>query len=480
MADSDLLPREVYTDGVRTLLGDPKKAIIKLSIPMIVAMLIQATYNLVDAFWVAGIGADALAAVGFVFPFYFIMLALSTGLGVGGSSAISRRIGARDKRGADSVAIHSIVMLVILAVAFTVPFYLLSEPLFAAIGAGATLRMTVDYGQVIFFGAIFLFFSTVANSILRGEGDAKRAMYALALGGALNCILDPIFIYTFGWGVAGAAWATDLSLAVSSALLLYWLAVKGNTYVTFRLRGFRFDRSTVKEILKVGLPSTVTQVSMSLSMIVVNFLLVYISLGSTDGVAIYSTGWRVATMGTLPLIGISTAVTAVCGAAFGARAYEKIKVSHLYAVKIGLAIEAVVAATAFVFAPQIAAVFTYSAGAARIADGLTLFLRIACLFWPFVSLGMLSSALFDGVGRGTNSMAATVLRSMVLTFFFIYLLAFVLGFGLVGIWWAVVLANIVGSVVVFAWARSYIKNLIVKCPAAAKNDSVICAPRATS
>jgi len=461
VTDSDLLPAgEAYTDGVKTLLGEPKKAIIKLSIPMIVAMLIQAAYNLVDAIWVAGIGADALAAVGFVFPFYFIMMSLSNGLGVGGSSAISRRIGAKDKRGADSVAMHSIVLLVVLAAAFTVPFYLFAEPLFNTIGAGATLGMTVSYGQVIFAGAIFLFFSNVANAILRGEGDAKRAMYALALGAVLNCILDPIFIYVLGWGIAGAAWTTVLSLAVASTLLLYWLAVKGDTYVDFRTKGFRFDKHIIRDILRVGLPSTVTHISMSLSMIVVNFLLVYVSSGGTDGVAIYSTGWRVATMGTLPLVGIATAVTAVCGAAFGARAYEKLKVSHLYAVKIGLAIEAAVAAFAFVFAPQITAVFTYSEGAAHIADGLTLFLRIACLFWPFISMGMLSTALFEGVGRGVSSMAATTLRSIILMFVFIYLLAFYFDLGLVGIWWAVTVANILGSVIVFVWVRSYVRKLI--------------------
>lgn len=451
---------EGYTEGVKTLLGEPKKAIIKLSIPMILAMLIQATYNLVDAFWVAGIGADALAAIGFVFPFYFIMMAVSNGLGVGGSSAISRRIGARDKRGADSVAVHSIVLLVVLAIAFTVPFYIFAEDLFGTIGAGATLTMTVEYGQVIFLGAIFLFFSNVANAILRGEGDAKRAMYALAFGAALNCVLDPIFIYIFGWGVGGAAWATVLSLGISSALLLYWLAVKSDTYVSFKLRGFKFDGHIIRDILRVGLPSSVTHISMSLSMIVINFLIVYVSLGSTDGVAIYSTGWRVATIGTLPLVGISTAVVAVSGAAFGEKSYEKISVSHLYAVKIGLAIEGVVAATAFVFAPQITAVFTYSEGAAHIVGGLTLFLRIACLFWPFVSLGMLSSALFEGVGRGTSSLLATVFRSLVLTFLFVLLLAFVLDYGLVGIWWGIVLANIFGSVVVFTWVRSYVKRII--------------------
>jgi putative MATE family efflux protein len=460
MSEELLAVDEGYTEGVKTLLGDPKRAIVKLSMPMIMAMLIQATYNLADAIWVAGIGADALAAVGFVFPFYFIMMAISTGIGVGSSSAIARRIGARDKPGADSVATNSIVLVVIFAVMFTVPLLIFTEPIFGSIGASATLWMTVDYGRIIFAGAVFLFFNNVGNAILRGEGDAKRAMYALALGAGLNIVLDPIFIYILGLGVAGAALATVLSMSISSALLFYWLAIKNDTYVSISFRGFRFDGKTLKDILRVGIPSSVVQLSMSISMLLINFLIVLISKGSTDGVAVYSAGWRVATVGTLPLNGIATAVVAVCGAAFGERSHEKISISHLHSIKIGLLIEAAVTGVTFLFAPQIAAVFTYSEGSAHIAGDLTLFLRIACLFWPFVSFGMQSSALFQAVGRGVSSLLATILRSLVLTLLFIFVLAFVLDFGLIGVWWGIVVANIIGSMVVFGWARLYVRDLM--------------------
>jgi len=108
------------TKGVETLLGDPKKGIITLALPMIAAMSVQTIYNLVDAIWVSGLGADALAGIGFVFPFFFMAMALSNGLGVGTGSAISRRIGARDKKGADNVAVHTIIIMVLLAIVFTI------------------------------------------------------------------------------------------------------------------------------------------------------------------------------------------------------------------------------------------------------------------------------------------------------------------------------------------------------------------------
>jgi len=124
------------TKGVKTLLGDPKKAIIKLSLPMIAAMSLQTLYNLVDAIWVSGLGADALAAVGFVFPFFFIAMAVANGLGIGGGSAISRHIGKQDKKRADAVAVHTIIFMVIVAIIFTIPFYIVAEDIFLAMGAG--------------------------------------------------------------------------------------------------------------------------------------------------------------------------------------------------------------------------------------------------------------------------------------------------------------------------------------------------------
>ena len=199
---------EKETTGVKILQGDPKKAIVKLSIPMIIAMSVQTIYSLVDTYWVSGLGADALAAMGFVFPFFFISMALSNGIGIGGGAAISRMIGAKDKTGADNVAVHTIIIMTLLSILFTIPFYIFAPQLFALAGAGKTIGLSVAYARVIFLGSIVIFFSNVANAILRSEGDSKRAMQAMVVGGVLNIILDPIFIYTLKMGIAGAAWAT--------------------------------------------------------------------------------------------------------------------------------------------------------------------------------------------------------------------------------------------------------------------------------
>jgi putative MATE family efflux protein len=446
------------TKGVKILEGDPKKAIVKLAVPMIVAMSVQTIYQLVDTFWVSGLGADALAAMGFVFPFFFISMALSNGLGIGGGAAISRKIGARNKAGADNVAVHTIIMMMLLVVIFTIPFYIFAPQVFTLAGAGKTTALAVAYARVIFLGSIVIFFTNVANAILRAEGDSKRAMHAMVLGAVLNIVLDPIFIYTLKMGIAGAAWATILSLAISSAMMFNWLFFRKDTFVSFDFKDFSFEREIVNDIFMVAVPASAQQLSMSLSMLILNLIIVNVS--NTDGVAVYSTGWRVATIAIAPLIGIATAVVSVSGAAFGAKDFEKAKTAHTYSVKLGLLIEGGVAAFTFIFAPQIAAVFTQTAEAAHIAPDLIHFLRVICIFYPSVSLGMLSTSFFQGAGKGMNALTANLLRTIVFTPLFAAFFAFNLNMGQVGAWWGIVVGNAIGAGITFVWAKLYLSSIL--------------------
>ncbi len=440
-------------------MGDPRRAIIKLSIPVIVANLIQTVYNLVDAIWVSGLGADALAAVGFFFPFFFMSLAIGLGLGVGGGSAISRRIGAEDREGANRVASHTLVFTAILATAVALPLFLFAEAIFASIGAGRTLTLVVPYAQILFAGTFIVFFPGVASAVLRAEGDAKRPMYAMAFGFGLNIVLDPIFIYTLDLGVPGAAWATVVAMGATSLIMANWFFVRRDTYVSFSFRGFRFDRPIVRDIFGVGLPASIMFLTMSFTLFIMNLIIV--DIGGTDGVAIFATGWRVVTIATLPVIGIGTAVVSVTGAAFGARDYRRLDAAYMYALKLGLMIEFPAAVAAILLAPQIALIFTWAEDAARIADDLVLFLMITALTYPPVALGPASSSMFQGTGKGINALVVTVLRTVVLSPPLALLLALPVGLGLPGVWWGIVSANIVGAAVAFLWAKSYIRNLKV-------------------
>ena len=448
---------EMDTKGVRVLLGDPKKAIIKLALPMIAAMSVHILYNLVDAIWVSGLGVDALSAVGFFFPFLFMAMAIATGIGVGGGSAIARRIGARDKTGADAVACHTIVIMVLVAVAFTIPLFLFAEPIFSRLGAGRAVGMTVSYAKIMFAGTVIIFFVTIAGTILRSEGDAKRAMFAMMLGSGLNIGLDPIFIYTLGMGVPGAAWATLVSFLVTASLLLYWLFFKKNTYISLNLAHFRFKAEILRDILKVSLPASAQQLSMAFTMLIMNLIIVRV--GGTDGVAVYTTGWRVATIAILPLLGIATAVVSVTGAAYGQHALRQMNTAFLDSVKMGVAMEIVIGVVTYILAPQITAMFIQVEGSARIADDLTAFLRIVSLFYAGAAFGMFSSAMFQGTGKGMNALVVTMIRTIALTPALSLLFAMILGMGLVGIWFGMVGGNSVGAAIAFFWARAHMSNL---------------------
>jgi putative MATE family efflux protein len=447
------------TKGVKILLGDPKKAILKLSAPMMLAMLLQALYNIADGIWVAGLGADQLAAVGLFFPFFIIIVALGAGIGVGGSSAISRRIGERNKEVADDTAAHTIVFAIGVALVISVAALPFTGRLFQSLsGNGDVGRMAAGYARILFAGAAVLVFSHIANAILRGEGAAKKAMYGMAVGSCLNIVLDPLFIYGFKLGVVGAAWATLISITISALIFFYWLFFQKKTYLRITFRDFKPKMGILREILSVGFPSSLAQLSMSAAMIVLN--VVVIQAGGTDGVAVFTSGWRIVMVGTIPLMGLATGVVAVTGAAFGAKNKEKLKTAFLYAIKIGVFIELSIGILVAVFAGPLSYLFSYSEEASRIQDTLIVFLRITALFYPTVPLGMLTSAMFRGIGKGTRSLIVTILRTLILQVPICYLLGITFGFGLNGIWTGIVVANLLAVTVSFSWGRYTVEHVI--------------------
>lgn len=442
---------------ISVITGDPKKAIRMLSVPMIISMLLIMAYNLADSIWVAGLGPNALAALGFVTPLFMIVMGLGNGLGAGAASLISRCIGADNKKGADNAAIHSVILTLVISIALTAVILIFLPNILLAMGAGETLDLAIQYGQVVFGGLIFLIFSSVASGILRAEGDAKRPMYAMAATAILNIIIDPIFIYYLGWGVSGAAWATVISSGISCIFMIYWLLLKRDTYVSFSREDFKSSWEVVKDILAVGLPASAESFVMSILGIVLNLVLVM--TGGAEAVAIYTAGWRVVMMAMIPPIGIGTAAITVSGVAYGSRKYENLTKTLHYSAKLGVGVALVTGAITYIFAPNIASIFAYSSQSAFMAPSIAAFLQVMCLFYLTVPLGITASSVFQGMGKGITSLILTVLREVVFISFFAYLFAFVLDMGSQGVWWAIVVGGGLGCIVAYLWANYYIKGL---------------------
>lgn len=447
------------TEGVSTILGDPKKALIKLSGPMIIAMMLMSLYNVVNAIWVAGLGGDALAAVGFVTPLFMIFMGLSNGLGAGAASAISRYIGQDNKKSVNNAATHTVVITMGISIILSVVLLVFLKPILILFGAGSTLNLAVEYGQVIIGGSILSLFVGASYGILRAEGDVKRTMYAMVLSSVVNMILDPILIYWAGWGISGAAWGTIISTALVAIILLYWLFIKKDTYATLSLKDFKPDLNVTKNILSVGLPASVEYVVMSILAIILNILLV--AVAGTNAVAVYNTGWRVVMIAMAPIIGVGLSVVTIVGASYGAKKYGNISMIHHYSVKVGLIVAAIICVLIYVFAPYIAMLFTYSATSAYLEPSIASFLQVMCLFFMFLPLGIMSSSSFQGVGKGTTSLILTVLREVVFVILSAYILAIVLGWGESGVWWGIVIGGLLGGLVAYGAARIYIRRLQV-------------------
>ena len=445
------------TKRISLITGNPKKAIRSLAMPMIISMLLMMAYNLADSIWVAGLGSNALAALGFITPVFMIIVGIGNGLGAGATSLIARCIGAENKKGADNAAIHSLIMTLIAAVVLTIAILISLPEILTVMGAGESLGLAVQYGQIVFGGLIFLILSSVASGILRAEGDVKRATYAMAATAILNIILDPIFIYSLGMGVAGAAWATVISSSVASALIIYWLVLKRNTYVSLSMKDFKTNFKVVKDILGVGMPASAEFLIMSILGIILNIILV--TTGGTDAVAVYTAGWRVVNIAMIPAIGIGTAAITVAGAAYGAKKYGNVSTALNYSVKLGVSIAAVTSIITYIFAPNISGIFAYSSQSAFLAPSIASFLQVMCLFYILVPLGITASSIFQAMGKGTTSLILTIIREVAFISVFAYLFAFVLGIGSQGVWWGIVVGGACGCILAYLWARTYINRL---------------------
>jgi len=442
---------------IELITGDPKKAIRKISFPMMLTMLLALSYLIVDSIWIAGLGYDALAALGFISPLFMIILGLGSGLGTGATSCIARCIGAEDKDKANNAGMHSIFLTLLLSIGLPIFSLLFLKDILIAIGATSVLSLANQYGQIIFLGSFALLFNSLGSSILRAEGDMNRATYAIAISSLLNMIVAPIFIYTLNLGMSGAAIATVLSSLVSCIVILYWILIKKDTYIELKLKNFRFNTVIIKDILLVTLPASVEFFIMSITSIVINAMLVIVA--GTAAVAVYTAGWRIVSIGMTPAMGIETALLITAGVAFGAKNYKKLELSYNYSIKLALIISTVIVGLTYIFAPNIAWLFTYSSESSVLAPSIVEFIRIFCVYLLLIPLGLASSSVFQAVGKGHTSLVLIVIRDLILSLVAAYILGFLLHLGAVGIYWGIVIGISLGSIISYIYFKIFIKRL---------------------
>ena len=445
-------------ENIEMITGDPKKAINKLSFPIIASMFLIFANSIIDSIWVAGLGAGPLAALGYTTPLFMIIVGFGNGLGAGGNSVISRFIGAEDKSSANNAAIHNLILSVIVSIVIAIIFVITMEPMLKLMGASSVINYAMDYEFIIFSCTFALLMPPIVGGAFRAEGDIKRATIPIAIAAVINMILDPILIYTLGMGIKGAAIATVLGPLISLFLMLYWIFVKKDTYLSYNFKDFHNDFKMYKDILVVGIPASLEQLVLSVLTIFVNYMLTIVS-GPTS-VAVYTAGWRIVNIGMLPAIGIGTAAISVAGVAYGARKYENLRVTARYAVKVALIASVIVCIILYVFANQIAVIFSYSQSSADLAPLIASFLQIMCFFILYVPFGASAGNVFQGVGKGTISFVLTAFREFILVLIFAYLLGFTFHMGEFGIYCGMLLGGGIGSLICYACIELYINKLI--------------------
>ncbi len=443
---------EMTTKGVKMLLGDPQKAIVRLSIPIFFSLVASGILHITDMIWVSGLGPEALSAVGFFVPLFMVASAIASGIGVGGGTCIAHSIGAKDKKGADQFTLHMFVVLFIVSILLLILFSLFSKTLFQFMGADKSIDQALVYARIMIPGLMFLIFTEGAYAVFRSEGNAKMVMLISVTGVLINIVLDPVFIYTLGFGVGGAAWASFAALFIATLICSFYLFLKKNTYVTIKFKGFKIKKKSISQILHLGIPVSISQILMALMIFITIRIISQVS--GENGVAVFSTGLRYMHFLVMPLVGISSAVVTVIGAAYGAGDKEKIATAFNYALKIATIVSSLMLLFTFFAAPLITKMFTWSKEGSVITNELIMFLRI--VFWglPPLAIAMVVGAFFTGVGKSINGLILEIFRIVFLTIPLIILLSVSFNYGLSGIWGGMVLANLISAIFAFVWVKS--------------------------
>ena len=447
--------------NIELMRGNPETAVKKLAIPIMISMILTAAYNIIDGIWVAGLGQTAIAGIGFVTPIFMVLNGASVGLGNGATSSIARFIGAKNHNKANLSAAHSLIIIFIASIILTTLFLILQEPILRSYGAsGQTLTDGLSYSTPLFIGLITIMFSNGASGILRGEGDMKRAMYAVIVTVILNVILDPLFIYTFCWGPAGAAIATIVSAAIAAVVILYWILIKKDTYVHVTFKGFKFEKQMVFDILKVGIPSSLDMLIMAIAMSI--YLILISQVGGDYSIATFSSGQRLFLFAIMPLTAIGSAVVAVCGSAYGAKNGDYLSRAHQYGSKFGLILGTIVTLILVIFATPLATIFAYTPETANLIPGIVDYLWYCCPCLIFIGIGIPSSFFYQGIGKGAYSLIFTILREIIFSVPLTYLFALTFGLGPLGIWIGIGIGKSIASILNYLFARYEIKRTRAK------------------
>ena len=428
------------------------KALLAMGIPTMIGMLVNAFYNLVDAYFVGGLGESQMGAISVVYPLGQVVVGLGLLFGNGAASYISRLLGRGDKENADKVASTALYSSVSVGAVIILISMVFLHPILKLLGAtDSILPYAATYAGIYIVSCIFNVFNVTMNNIVTSEGAAKTTMCALLTGAVLNIALDPLFIYVFDLGVAGAAIATAISQIVSTCVYLTYIFRKKSVF-HFRVKDCTYTKEIMSEIFKIGIPTLVFQILTSVSISLINN-----AAGDYGDSAIAGMGvvTRLISMGSLSVFGFIKGFQPIAGYSYGAKKFDRLREAIKTSILWSTAFCVIFGVILVLFPTSIVSQFTKGdAEMIRIGAASLRANGISIMLFGFYTV---YSSLFLALGKGREGFILGACRQGICFIPVILLLPIV--WGLNGIMYAQPIADVLSAVITVFMAIPLHKKL---------------------
>lgn len=415
------------------------KLLISMSLPMMISMLVQALYNIVDSMFVAKLSEDALTAVSLAFPIQSLMISIASGTGVGINALLSRNLGEKDYEGANRAARNGLFLTIISCIIFAV---------FGALGSRLFFTLQTDNPVIVAYGTQYMsiitifcagiFLQITLERLLQSTGRTFYNMITQGLGAIINIILDPIMIFgLFGFPrleVAGAAIATITGQVIAVSLSLYFNHTK-NKEINMSLRHFRPHKRTILVIYKVGLPSIIMQSIGSVMTFGMNKILL---MFSSTAAAVFGIYFKLQSFIFMPIFGMNNGMIPIIAYNYGARNKKRITQTAKLSIMISVSIM-IVGFFIFQFAPGFLLKNLFDASEHMLSIGVPA-LRIISISFPVAGFCIIAGSIFQALGNGVYSLMVSAVRQLVVLLPVAYIFAVL--FGLSMVWWSFPIAEV--------------------------------------
>jgi putative MATE family efflux protein len=430
------------------------KLVVSMSLPLMLSLLIQSLYNIVDSIFVAKLSEEALTATSLVFPMQLLMIAVGVGTGVGVNAALSKNIGAKNTEMIENVATTGVVLSLISTLVFMILGVTCVKGFVHAFTSNEMIaQYSIEYLSICMIFCIGSLVSTMYQRFLQSVGDTFYSMLSLIAGAVTNIVLDPILIFGFlgapAMGIRGAAVATVIGQCVSAVVAIWLNAIK-NPIVKIKWKNYKIKKSVVAQIYKVGLPTIITQAIGSIMVAAINAILMPFS---STAVAFFGVYYKLQNFLFMPMNGLGQAAIPIVGYSYGAKNYGRIKeaIRTILPVAIGISVLATVVFLAF--PTQLLQLF--SASAQMLTIGVPA-LRVISITFALSSVTMVLGYSMSGLGNGIVNMLGTALRQLILFVPLAYIFASC--FGIEKVWYSIWISELVAVIYAILASKRVMKK----------------------